>query len=352
MNRHEIALQMIHKGIVIPATPLALDKDRKFSPKRQKFLTGYYLEAGVGGIATAVHTTQFEIRKPEINLFRPVLETVKEAIDDYEAKTGKVIVRVCGACGPTEQAVKEAELAKSLGYDAVLLSPGGLNDWSEDALIERAKAVAKIMPVIGFYLQLAVGGRFLSYDFWSRFCEIDNVIAIKCASFNRYATIDVVRACALSSRADQITLYTGNDDNIIVDLLTPFKFTVNGKTYEKRFEGGLLGHWTVWTKAVCDIFPKVQRADVTPELLTLAAEMTDCNEAVFDTANQFAGVIAGVHEVLYRQGLLETTYCLNPKEVLSKGQAEEITRVCEMYPHLVDDAFVKEYVRTHQDMLK
>ncbi|MBQ3792145.1 MAG: dihydrodipicolinate synthase family protein [Clostridia bacterium] len=352
MNRHEKALEMIREGIVIPATPLALDKDRRFSPKRQKFLTGYYLEAGVGGIATAVHTTQFEIRKPEYNLFEPVITAVREAIEEYENRKGVVVARVCGVCGPTEQAVSEARIAKRIGYDAVLLSPGGLSSWTEDQLIERARAVAKEMPVIGFYLQLAVGGRFLSYDFWRRFCEIDNVVAIKCASFNRYSTIDVVRAAALSSRADQITLYIGNDDNIIADLLTPFEFCVDGKVYEKRFMGGLLGHWTVWTKRVVELFPRLRGGDATPELMTLAAQMTDCNEAVFDTAHQFAGVIAGVHEVLYRQGLLETTYCLNPSEVLSEGQAEEIDRVCRMYPHLTDDEFVRDYIERHQEELE
>ena len=352
MNRHETALQMIHEGIVIPATPLALDKNRQFDAKRQKFLTGYFLEAGAGGIATAVHSTQFEIRRPEYNLFEPVLSSVAEAIDAYEKETGRVVVRVCGACGKKEQAVAEAKLAKKYGYDAVLLSPGGLADLSEDELIERAEAVAKEMPVIGFYLQIAVGGRHLSYDFWSRFCEIDNVVAIKCASFNRYSTIDVVRAAALSSRADKITLYTGNDDNIVADLLTPYCFTVDGKTYEKRFEGGLLGHWSVWTKAVVDLFPRLQRADATPELMTLAAEITDSNAAVFDTANNFAGCIPGIHEILYRQGLLETTLCLNPNEVLSKGQAEEIDRVYKMYPHLNDDAFAKDYAARNAWKLK
>lgn len=337
---------------MIPATPLALNKNREFDPKRQKFLTGYYLEAGVGGIATAVHSTQFDIRKPEVGLLEPVLKAVAEQIDEYEAATGKVIVRVCGACGKTEQALAEARLARKYGYDAVLLSPGGLNDLSEAELLDRARAVAEVMPVIGFYLQKAVGGRHLSFDFWSKFCEIENVVAIKCASFNRYSTIDVVRACALSSRSDQVTLYTGNDDNIICDLLTPFRFTVNGKTYEKRFMGGLLGHWTVWTGAVVKLFPRLKGADATPELLTLAAEMTDSNAAVFDVVHNFAGCIPGIHEVLYRQGLLETTYCLNPEEVLSEGQAEEITRVHDQYPHLTDDAFAAEYVRTHADMLK
>jgi len=351
MNRHDEALKILRAGTVIPAIPLALNGERQFDPKRQKFLTGYFLEAGAGGIATAVHSTQFEIRQPEYNLFEPVLAACSEAISAYEEKSGRVVVKVCGVCGKKDQAVAEAKLARKYGYDAVLLSPGGLGDLTEDELLERAELVAKEMPVIGFYLQLAVGGRYLSYDFWHRFCEIDNVVAIKCASFDRYSTINVVRAAAVSSRADEITLYTGNDDNIVCDFLTPYTFTVDGKTYQKRFEGGLLGHWSVWTKAVVDMFPKLQRADATPELMKLAAEVTDANAAVFDTANRFAGCIPGIHEILYRQGLLETTYCLNPEEVLSPGQAEEIDRVYRMYPWLSDDEFAKAYVEAHKSEL-
>lgn len=351
MNRHDEALKILHAGTVIPAIPLALNGDRQFDPKRQKFLTGYFLEAGAGGIATAVHSTQFEIRQPEYNLFEPVLSACSEAIAAYEEKTGRVVVKVCGVCGKKEQAVAEAKLARKYGYDAVLLSPGGLGDLTEDELLERAELVAKEMPVIGFYLQLAVGGRYLSYDFWHRFCEIDNVVAIKCASFDRYSTINVVRAAAVSSRADEITLYTGNDDNIVCDFLTPYTFNVDGKIYQKRFEGGLLGHWSVWTKAVVDLFPKLQKADATPELMKLAAEVTDANAAVFDTANRFAGCIPGIHEILYRQGILETTYCLNPEEVLSPGQAEEIDRIYKMYPWLTDDDFAKAYVEAHKSEL-
>lgn len=348
MNRHEIALQILKQGTVIPATPLALDENRKLSEKGLRLLMNYYLNCGVGGIATAVHTTQFEIRKPEINLFEPVLKIVSEEIDQFEANTGKVIVKVAGVCGPTEQAVKEAQLAKQYGYDAVLLSPGGLNDFPESYLVERANAVAKIMPVIGFYLQTAVGGRVFTYRFWEEFCAIDNVVAIKCASFNRYQTLDVVRACALSDRCDEITLYTGNDDNIVVDLMTKYRFTKDGHTVEKHFEGGLLGHWSVWTKKAVEIFDKVkaerENSAKTAELLTLAAEVTDTNSAFFDTANGFKGCIAGLHEVLRRQGLMENVYCLNPKEVMSEGQLEEINRVYAMYPHLNDDAFIQENI--------
>ena len=308
----------------------------------------YYLNCGVGGIATAVHTTQFEIREPEINLFEPVLKIVSEEIDKFEEKNNTVIVKVAGVCGPTEQAVKEAELAKKYGYDAVLLSPGGLNAYPESYLIERAKAVAKIMPVIGFYLQTAVGGRVFTYKFWEAFCAIDNVVAIKCASFNRYTTLDVVRACALSERSGEITLYTGNDDNIVVDLMTKYKFTKDGRTVERHFEGGLLGHWSVWTKKAVEIFEKVKaerdNSAKTAELLTLAAEVTDTNSAFFDTANAFKGCIAGLHEVLRRQGLMENIYCLNPEEKMSEGQVEEINRIYAMYPHLNDDAFIAEHI--------
>jgi len=338
----EKALEILKNGTVIPAIPLTLNDDGTFNEHGQRVLCRYYLDAGVGGIAIAVHTTQFEIRDPEVNLFKPVLQIAAEEISKYEEKTGKTIVKVCGVCGPIEQAVAEAEIAKSYGFDAVLLSPGGLSDKDENYLIERTKAVAAVMPVIGFYLQTAVGGRYLSYDYWKQICEIDNVVAIKCASFNRYSTVDVVRAVALSSRNDKIGLYTGNDDNIVVDLLTNYKFEVDGKIIERGFDGGLLGHWSVWTKSVCDMFAKIKGAKIDDNWLTLAAQITDANAALFDAANAFAGAIAGVHEVLYRQGLMKSVRCINPDEKISAGQAEELDRVYAMYPHLNDDAFVKE----------
>ena len=338
----EKALKILKEGTVIPAIPLALNDDGTFNEHGQRVLCRYYLDAGVGGIAIAVNNKQFEIRKPEVNLFEPVLRIAAEEIKKFEEKTGKTIVKVSGVCGPIEQATKEAEIAKSYGFDAVLLSPGGLADKDDNYLIERTKAVAKVMPVVGFYLQTACGGRFLNFDYWKQICEIENVVAIKCASFNRYSTIDVVRAVALSSRNKEIGLYTGNDDNIVVDLLTNYKFNVDGKIIERRFDGGLLGHWSVWTKSVCDMFEKIKGAEINDEWLTLAAQITDANAAVFDTANNFEGVIAGVHEVLYRQGLMKSVRCINPNEKLSKGQAEELDRVYKMYPHLNDDAFVKE----------
>ncbi|MBQ8310063.1 MAG: dihydrodipicolinate synthase family protein [Clostridia bacterium] len=352
MKRHEKALKILSHGTVIPATPLALDRERKLNEKGLRLLMNYYLDSGVGGIATAVHTTQFEIRKPEIGLFEPVLKIVSDEIDRYEARSGKVIVKIAGACGPAEQAVTEATLAKTYGYDAVLLSPGGLNHLSEEALLERTRAVAKVMPVIGFYLQTAVGGRVFSYDYWEKLCAIDNLVAIKCASFNRYQTLDVVRATALSERSENIALYTGNDDNIIIDLLSRYQFEQDGKTYEKAFCGGLLGHWSVWTRRAVELFDLTQaekyKDHISPSLLTLASEVTDTNAAFFDAANAFSGCIAGVHEILRRQGLMENNFCLNPLETLSAGQAAEIERVYRMHPQLNDD----DFVRTHLDEWK
>ena len=349
MNRHEQALQILHTGTVIPATPLALTEDRTFDEAQQRILTRYYLAAGAGGIATAVHSTQFEIRLPQYNLFERVLTTVSQSIAEYEEATGRVIVRVAGVCGPVEQAVREARIARDLGYDAVLLSPGGLNALTEAEMLARTEAVAKEMPVIGFYLQPAVGGRQFSFDYWAKLCEIPNVVAIKSAPFNRYLTLDVARAAALSSRADEITLYTGNDDNIVLDLLTEYRFEKDGKTYTKRFEGGLLGHWSIWTRRVVEMFEDIKRDPTpTPERLTLAAQITDANAAVFDTAHSFAGCIPGIHEILRRQGLLKGNWCLNPNEVLSEGQSEELDRILEAYPHLTDDDFVREYLASTQ----
>ncbi|MBP3361141.1 MAG: dihydrodipicolinate synthase family protein [Clostridia bacterium] len=344
MDRHLKALEILKKGTIIPATPLVLDDKRNLDEQGQRLLMRYYLNCGVGGIATAVHTTQFEIRKPEINLFEPVLKIVSDEIERYEKENDVVLVKVTGACGRIEQAVKEARLAKKYGFDAVLLSPGGLNNMSEDYMIERTKAVAEIMPVIGFYLQTACGGRHFTYDYWEKVCTVSNVAAIKCASFNRYSTLDVVRAVASSERCDDITLYTGNDDNIVIDLLTKYKFDLNGKTVEKGFDGGLLGHWSVWTKKAVELFRMLKeekdKSEISPELLSLAAAVTDINSAFFDTAHNFAGCIAGLHEVLKKQGLMKNTFCLNPDEKMSEGQKEEIERVYRMYPDLNDDDFI------------
>ncbi|MBQ4624576.1 MAG: dihydrodipicolinate synthase family protein [Clostridia bacterium] len=347
MNRHEKALEILRHGTVIPATTLALNDDGSFNEARQRLLIRYYLEAGAGGIATAVHSTQFEIRKPEFNLFERVISIVTDEIDRYETETGKVILKVCGVCGPAEQAVREAKLARSLGFDAVLVSPGGLAHLTEEEMLERARKVAEVLPIIGFYLQTAVGGRVFTYDFWCKLAQIPNLKAIKCASFNRYTTLDVMRAITLSGRADEIALYTGNDDNIVVDLLTNYRFTINGKTYTNRFRGGLLGHWSVWTHKVVELFEELRTASASDDYLTLAAEITDCNAVFFDAANAFKGCIPGMHEILRRQGLVKSIRCLNPEEILSPGQAEEIDRVYAMYPHLNDDAFVKAFLARH-----
>lgn len=347
MNRHETALQLLHEGTVIPALPLALDAERRFDPARERALLRYYFDAGAGGIAAAVHTTQFAIRDPKVGLFEPLLALVSEEAGRYEEQSGRALVRIAGACGETAQAVREAELAREYGFDAVLLSPGGLPGYTEDDFVERTRAVAEVLPVVGFYLQPSVGGRVFSYDYWQKICAIENVVAIKSAPFNRYQTLELVRAAALSPRSGEIALYTGNDDNIVVDLLTEYAFSdENGQIRRKGFAGGLLGHWAVWTRKAAELFEELKqycgRTEIPSELLTRAAQVTDCNSAFFDTAHNFAGCIAGVHEVLRRQGLLEGVWCLDPAEGLSPGQAEEIDRVYRMYPGLNDDAFVRE----------
>jgi dihydrodipicolinate synthase/N-acetylneuraminate lyase len=325
--------QHLKQGHVIPAHPLALNAARKLDERRQRALTRYYLDAGAGGIAIGVHTTQFAIREPKFGLFRPVLELAAEEMRQHP------VAKIAGVCGFTPQAMQEAELAVSLGYDAALLSLGALRNATVPQLIEHARTVAKVIPIIGFYLQPSVGGRLLPYSFWRQFAKIDNVVAIKIAPFNRYQTLDVVRAVVESGRASEIALYTGNDDNIIIDLLTEFDFG----GVSARFVGGLLGHWAVWTKTAVDHLSRTRAGAPTPPLLTLAQQVTDANAALFDTANQFRGCIAGLHEILRRQGLLEGIWCLDPEEGLSPGQNEEIDRVCRAYPHLTDDQFVEQH---------
>lgn len=339
-------LKALHDGLVIPAHPLALDENRKLDERHQRALTRYYIAAGAGGVAVGVHSTQFEIRDPEHNLYEPVLRLASEEVD--KAKLDRPFIKVAGICGPTEQALREAELAVKLGYDAGLVSMGGLRDWSEEQHLERVRAVAEVLPVFGFYLQPSVGGRIFSFEFWRRFADIDGVVAIKMAPFNRYQTIDVVRAVCCSDRRDEIALYTGNDDNIVNDLLTTYRFNINGKTVEKKIVGGLLGHWAVWTKKAVELLEEVKKvrnaATLSAEWLTRNIEVTDTNAAFFDPAHGFAGCIPGIHEVLRRQGLMKGTWCLNPHEVLSPGQAEEIDRVYRDYPHLNDDEFVKRHL--------
>lgn len=339
-------VRALHDGLAIPAHPLALDENRMLDERRQRALTRYYIASGAGGIAVGVHTTQFEIRDPAHKLLEPVLRMAAEEVK--RAKPDRPFLKVAGICGPAGQALREAELAASLGYDAGLLSMGGLSDWSEEALLERTKQVARVLPVFGFYLQPAVGGRVFSFDFWRKLADIPNVVAIKIAPFNRYQTIDVVRAVCMSDRRDEIALYTGNDDNIVLDLLTTWEFNVNGKTVRKRISGGLLGHWAVWTKKAVELLEEIKKVrgnrEIPRELLTRAVQVTDANAAFFDPAHGFAGCIAGIHEVLRRQGLMKGIWCLNPKETLSPGQPDEIDRVYRDYPHLNDDEFVASHL--------
>lgn len=339
----------LKEGYVIPAQPLALDAQRKLSEKHQGAITRYYVASGVGGLAVGVHSTQFEIREPQHGLFKPVLELASQTIDEELAKNPRPFIKITGLCGRTEQAIAEAELAKSFGYQAGLLSLGAYKDDTEEEMLAHCARVAEVIPVIGFYLQPSVGGRLLGYSFWRKFAEISNVIAIKMAPFNRYQTIDVMRAIAESGR-DDIILYTGNDDNIVVDLFTPFTFDVNGKKVTRRIEGGLLGHWGVWTHASVKLLEDIKVARESKTLdrqwLDTNIAVTDMNAALFDSANKFAGCIPGILEVLRRQGLVPTINCLNPHEVLSPGQAEELDRVCQAYPHLIDDAFVAENLDT------
>jgi hypothetical protein len=333
--------QVLHEGTVIPAHPLALTASRQLDEPRQRALTRYYLAAGAGGLAVGVHTTQFAIR--EVGLYEPVLRLAAEVT--AEAAPGQPVIKIAGICGPTAQALREAELAAALGYDLGLVSLGGLTGWSEQALLDHIAALTVVIPVFGFYLQPSVGGQLLSYDFWRQCAELPGVMAIKIAPFNRYQTLDVVRAVCQSSRCDDIALYTGNDDNIVADLLTTYRVPVAGGVVEKSIAGGLLGHWAVWTERAVALLNDIKRCRQAGgtgalELLTRGVAVTDSNAAFFDAANQFHGSIAGIHEVLRRQGLLAGRWCLDPAEDLSPGQIAEIDRVYADYPDLNDDAFV------------
>ncbi len=311
--------------------------------RRQRALTRYYLDAGAGGVAVGVHTTQFAIHDPEVGLYEPVLALAAETIDRWCASAGRPVLRIAGIVGPTGQSAREARTAVELGYQIGLVSFTGLRGASLAGWLEHARIVARSIPIMGFYLQPAVGGVELPYEFWREFCEIEGVVAIKVAPFDRYRTLNVLRAVCDSGRAGGIALYTGNDDNIVGDLLTDY--SAGGKT--AGFVGGLLGHWAVWTRAACQYWRRCREcaesgAPIPKTLSRLNAEVTDMNSATFDVRNGFAGCIAGIHEVLRRQGLLEGSWCLDEAEGLSPGQSEEIDRVCRAYPHLVDDAFVAE----------
>ena len=360
------------EGLAIPACPLALNAARKFDERRQSGLFRYYHAADVGGIAVGVHTTQFAIREPKHGLFKPILQLAMETISACDFRESRETVRIAGICGRTEQAVAEAALSRECGFHAGLLSLAALTNDSEDQLIAHCETIAGELPIVGFYLQPAVGGRVLSRSFWRRFAEIENVVAIKIAPFNRYQTLDVVRAVAETGRAGDIALYTGNDDNIVIDLLTEFRIAeANTETVVPPFAGtlskrephleireapaasvrvvgGLLGHWACWTRRAVELLDDIKRERrknrIPAEMLTLAAQVTDMNAAIFDAAHGFAGCIAGIHEVLRRQGLLEGIWCLDPNETLSPGQSEEIDRVCRDYPNLIDDDFVRQHL--------
>jgi hypothetical protein len=338
---------LLQAGTVIPAHPLALNPHRELDEKRQRGLTRYYMASGAGGIAVGVHTTQFAIRDPKVNLYERVLQLAAQEVE--AAALNRPFIKVAGIVGPTRQALSEAAMAIDYGYDLGLVSMGGLQGWTEQEILARIKSIAAVIPVFGFYLQPSVGGRIFSYDFWCAFADIDHIHAIKIAPFNRYQTLDVVRAVCYSGRRDEIALYTGNDDNIVADLLTTYRFEVNGQWVEKRIVGGLLGHWAVWTKKAVELLDEIKKYHShqiagASDWLTRNIEVTDMNAAIFDPAHHFHGCIPGIHEVLRRQGLLEGRWCLNPQEELSPGQLEDIDRVCAMYPHLTDDAFVKEFL--------
>jgi dihydrodipicolinate synthase/N-acetylneuraminate lyase len=334
----------LQAGVVIPAHPLALTAHRALDERRQRALTRYYIDAGAGGIAVGVHTTQFAIRDPRHGLHRPVLELAAETARSARSASDAPFALVAGAVGNTRQAVAEAELAAALGYDMVLLSLGALRSASDAELIRHCRAVADVLPLFGFYLQPAVGGRVLGYRFWREFAEIPRAWAIKIAPFNRYRTLDVVRAVADSGR-DDLALYTGNDDSILLDLLTPYPVISGDAAGVRHVVGGLLGQWAVWTRGAVGLLARVRAARggaLHASWLEENAALTDANGAIFDAAHDFAGCIPGIHEVLRRQGLLQGVWCLDPAETLSPGQAEEIDRVCRQYPRLTDDGFVRE----------
>lgn len=332
-------LDILASGTVIPAHPLALTAQRKFDPRRQKALTRYYLDAGSGGLAVGVHTTQFAIR--EAGLYGDVLELAATTAAEW---SNRPLAMVAGLAGKTSQALSEAETARSLGYNAGLLSLAAMKNEHPDAIIEHCTEIARHIPVVGFYLQPAVGGVHLDAAFWTRFAAIPGVVAIKVAPFNRYRTLDVLRGVVEAGAEKRMALYTGNDDHIVLDLVTPFTFMREGKPVTVRFTGGLLGHWSVWTKGAVELFQRCREAAaadaVSADFLSLDSRVTDCNSAFFDVANNFHGCIAGCHEVLRRQGLLEGIWCLDPEEGLSPGQSAEIDRVLRQHGDLADDAFV------------
>jgi dihydrodipicolinate synthase/N-acetylneuraminate lyase len=327
------------EGLVIPAHPLALTAGRMLDERRQRALTRYYVDAGAGGVAIGVHTTQFAIHDPRVGLLAPVLELAQEVCRERARPDAARPVLIAGVIGDTAQATAEATLAAGRGYDAALVSLAGLDASPVARLVEHVRAVGEILPAIGFYLQPAVGGRELPYGFWWALAQVESVVGIKIAPFDRYRTGAVVRAVADAGRLDEVALYTGNDDHIVLDLLTPFRFRDGPPAH---IVGGLLGQWAVWTRRAVELHAECRR--VVRSGGTVSAELTDANGAIFDAAHRYRGCLPGIHEVLRRQGLLAGTWCLRDEDVLSPGQAAEIDRVIAAYPHLNDDAFVAEHL--------
>jgi dihydrodipicolinate synthase/N-acetylneuraminate lyase len=344
--------QKLSEGCVIPAHPLALTPQNKLDERCQRALTRYYLAAGAGGVAMGVHTTQFAIHDPKVGLYKPVLELAAQTAAQA-VKSGKLKppILISGLVGNTSQAVREAQLAVQLGYDLGLLSLTALRGKAIDELIDHAKQVADVIPIMGFYLQSTISHMVLPKEFWSRLVEIPNVRAIKIAPFNRYQTLDVLEAVAESGRGNEIALYTGNDDNIIVDLLTSYVFRVRGHDIRLRIVGGLLGQWACWTKRAAESLETIHKihrtgGPVPPEMLTLAAQLTLANKAIFDADNSFAGCIPGISYILKRQGLMSHVGTLDPADRLSPGQTEQIDQIIRQYPHLTDDEFVRANLDT------
>ena len=340
--------EAIRSGIALPAHPLAVNNERKLDERRQRALTRYYHAAGAQGMAVGVHTTQFEIRQPQYGLYQPVLALGAETARECDANSGRKTVLLAGICGDTRQAVAEARLARELGYHIGMISLSSLKEATDDQLFDHCKAIAAEIPIFGFYMQSAVGGRYLSSEFWRKLATIPNLLGVKMAPFDRYKTLDVVQAIASTGRADEIALYTGNDDNIVVDLLTKYRVGPPSQATALRIVGGLLGHWACWTKCAVELLESCQAVwnepSIPAEMLTLAGQVTDCNAALFDARNSFHGCVVGIHYALQQQGLLENLYLLDSEISLSPGQQQEIDRVRSAYPHLVDDAFVQEHL--------
>ncbi len=343
------SMRTLKEGIVIPASPLALDEKKRLDERYQRAIYRYYVAAGARGVAVGVHTTQFEIRDNKYNLFKPILSLASEELHNLERQCSTPIVKIAGICGKTSQAVAEASYARTLNYDAGLLSLSAFRDEDEQTTIAHCREVAKMIPLMGFYLQPSVGGKILSYSFWRQFCEIENVIAIKIAPFNRYHTFDVIRGVFDSKRDEEIALYTGNDDNIIIDLLTPYEMVKDDVRKTLHIKGGLLGQWAIWTKTAVGLLDSIHKiregsAPIPVDMLKKNAQLTEANAAVFDSTHNFRGCIAGINEILRRQGLMRTSHCLSEKERMSPGQMDEILRAIKAYPWLIDDEFVREHL--------